>query len=471
MWLDKREMEKVNGIAIIICNYNKKEYVKMNLESLRKQTKDDFDVFLVDNASTDGSFEEFSSYDGIKLIHNTENLGGSGGFNSGLKAAMKSNYKYMVLLDNDVVLKEDCIERLFNDMENNPNVGIMGAMILKMDHPEIIQEFGPTIDYENMTFILHHGGEKCDIPLPDIMKCDYVPACALIVRRQTIEKIGYMPEENFIYYDDIVWGVRCARSGYDVAANSKAIVWHKGGAKINPTTFSTYYLARNKTYFFMGNSDHLSCDEKEKRTEILAERILYEMFEGIYACISNNRPNLARTRFEAFLDVIAGIRGKASDKRIRDREDPKKGFKDLIKNKKSILIYTHGRYESTRRLLGDIRDIEITDNVSYDIKMIGDKEDIGQSIRGIEIKKDLSNDGKEYNLIVHICDHIYDEVKKDDSSIWVDGWANVIADEQGYEMYRQFPKSYEIFRFCFWDKVCECIKDYTEAEIAEYGNN
>ena len=66
-----------------------------------------------------------------------------------------------------------------------------------------------------------------------------------------VEKIGCMPEENFIYYDDITWGVRCHRAGYRVVANSHATVWHKGGAAINPTTFANYYLNRNKVRFFM----------------------------------------------------------------------------------------------------------------------------------------------------------------------------------------------------------------------------
>ena len=229
----------MNDLAVVICNYNKKDFVKKCVESLQVQTKKDFDIIIVDNASTDGSAEEFKNLygDNVKLICNNENLGGSGGFNTGLRAAMQEHYKYMVLLDNDVILHEDCLSVLCNDMDENTNIGILGAKILKMDFPDTIQEFGPVIDYNRMTFILENAGDSVSIDLPHIKKCDYVPACALIVRREVVEKIGCMPQENFIYYDDISWGVRCTRAGYDVAADSKAVVWHKGGAKVNPSTF------------------------------------------------------------------------------------------------------------------------------------------------------------------------------------------------------------------------------------------
>ena len=179
-----------NTLAVVICNYNKKDYVKKNIESLRKQRMKSFDIYVVDNASTDGSASEIEvSYPhDVEMIINKENLGGSGGFNTGLQRAFDEGYKYILLLDNDVVLEENAVGTLFEDMEANPEIGIMGAMILKMDYPDTIQEFAPMVNYSTMTFELNHGGEKNGVKLPHLVDCDYVPACALIVRREVIKK-------------------------------------------------------------------------------------------------------------------------------------------------------------------------------------------------------------------------------------------------------------------------------------------
>ena len=87
-----------------MCNYNKREYVVRCVESLLKQSYQDRDIYVVDNASTDGSAEalkeRFSKQ--ISVIQNEENVGGSGGFDAAIQDALKKDYQYLVLCDNDV---------------------------------------------------------------------------------------------------------------------------------------------------------------------------------------------------------------------------------------------------------------------------------------------------------------------------------------------------------------------------------
>jgi len=187
-------------VCVIICNYNKKEYVIKCIESVLDQNFHNIDIYVIDNASTDGSVEAIAGQygDKVNLIVNKKNLGGSGGFNTGMKKAMEYDYEYLILLDNDVCLSNDTIEILYNNMNQNMDIGIEGCKILKMDYPDIIQEFAPMVDYKNMTLDLCHSGEKDNSNLPKLKECDYVPACALIVRTEVIKKIGVMPEDNFI---------------------------------------------------------------------------------------------------------------------------------------------------------------------------------------------------------------------------------------------------------------------------------
>lgn len=457
-------MDKLKKIAVIICNYNKKDYVKRGILSLRRQNIDNFDIYLVDNASTDGTADEMARVfaDKIHIIRNTVNLGGSGGFNTGIRNVMDRKYPYMLLLDNDVELKEDCIEALYSDMERNPDVGIMGAKILKMDYPDRIQEFAPTINYETLTFELNYGGEKDDGLLPHLKDCDYVPACALMVRREVVEEIGYLPEENFIYYDDIIWGIKCHRAGYRVTANSHATVWHKGGAGVDYSTFVTYYLNRNKFKFFM---TYLSTEEKEHVTdcqmEERAEHILMDLFEGIYSCQKDGRYNMAKTRMDAFLDAVSGTTGKAEEYEIRHREVPEEKFEKLMKKADSVLIYMNGYWENTRRILYHTYAMEGEWGKKYQVELV-DKQDcdkmmLGTKIHGKPLKKET-----EYDLVFHVCKHVYELKIIEFNCVWIDGWRNLIADQEDFDYYKLFAPLYRTFKLCFEDRVIRYMKGAME---------
>ncbi len=458
----------MNSIAVIICNYNKKEYVKKCIESLKAQNTNDFDIYVVDNASTDGSAEEINRAYGeiVTLICNDENLGGSGGFNTGMKKAYDEGYKYIVLLDNDVVLREDCIGAFYNDMEAHTNIGIMGAKILKMDRPDVIQEYGSFVDFNEMRFLLAYENEKEPDVLPDINECDYVPACALVVRKEVIDRIGLMPEENFIYYDDILWGMRCKRSGYKVAADSRAVAWHKGGGGINPTTFPNYYLIRNKTRFFALNRDVASLPEGKAGDEVLAKNILREVYEGIYACAYNNLHNIAKTRFDAFIDALNGISGRAVDGRIRDKEKSRERLYNLIKNKTSILIHMNGNIADTKRIISEIRYYESQEGVHLKIDVVGED---AETAFGIPVQRMSDVDESKYDLVVHACKHIFYTPFVHMDKIWIDGWTNVLADPQDAELCKGFENSYKVFELCFMDRLMSFISNMNSEEIERFG--
>lgn len=78
-------------IGIVICNYNKSEYVVNCIQSVLESKTDDFDIFVVDNASTDNSVEAVRNRygDQVNVLVNSENLGGSGGFNTGIRTVLE----------------------------------------------------------------------------------------------------------------------------------------------------------------------------------------------------------------------------------------------------------------------------------------------------------------------------------------------------------------------------------------------
>lgn len=89
-----------NGkIGVFICNFNKKQYILNNLQSMYEQTiKELLDIYVIDNASTDGSADAIQKeYPFVTVIQNKDNKGGAGGFCQALKMGEKLGYEYLLL--------------------------------------------------------------------------------------------------------------------------------------------------------------------------------------------------------------------------------------------------------------------------------------------------------------------------------------------------------------------------------------
>ena len=101
----------MNPIGVVICNYNKKEFVLQCIQSVLESKVHNFDVYMVDNASTDGSAEAVRKNYGeqVTILENKENLGGSGGFNTGLRVVRDKGYSYFMCLDDDASVDENAI--------------------------------------------------------------------------------------------------------------------------------------------------------------------------------------------------------------------------------------------------------------------------------------------------------------------------------------------------------------------------
>ena len=123
-------MKSSANILIIIVTWNKKDYVIDLLNSLSAITfpGDQLDILVIDNASNDGTVEALESqFDDIQIIRNAENIGGTGGFNTGLAWAFEqaeSRYDYLWLLDNDVVVHQNALTELVALLDKDPDIAI-----------------------------------------------------------------------------------------------------------------------------------------------------------------------------------------------------------------------------------------------------------------------------------------------------------------------------------------------------------
>lgn len=213
-------------VSVIIITWNAKNFLVNCLGSLhKKNSSKEFELIIIDNNSTDGSIEFIEkNYPDAILIKNKSNKGVGPARNQGLKIAKG---KYILILDVDTeFLTENGLMKLYNYMESNENVGILGAKLLfpnnEIQHscrkfPSIIvklfnrfEKVGKIRDSQALKehYMLDKDHEK-------IQKVDYVIGAFQFIRRELIEKIGFYDEKIFYGPEDIDFCLRAKKVGYD----------------------------------------------------------------------------------------------------------------------------------------------------------------------------------------------------------------------------------------------------------------
>jgi hypothetical protein len=166
-----------------------------------------------------------------------------------------------------------------------------------------------------------------------------------MVRRSTIDRIGFLPEDNFLYWDDTEWCHKCNLAGMKVASVGTSKALHAMGAKQEAVnTFPTYYAWRNWIYFFAKYTP-------QEKLEKMAETFLGSIFQVAYAGLHKGEHNVNRTVMLAYDDVLHGVMGKAGENRIFPVDVNLKPFEALFASADSFYVEENGFPTLHQRLL------------------------------------------------------------------------------------------------------------------------
>jgi GT2 family glycosyltransferase len=215
-------------VYIIVLTWNGKADTLECLQSLQKLSYPNYKIIVVDNASIDGTAEEvLQLYPTVELIRNSLNLRFAGGNNVGIKAALKNQADYILLLNNDTTVAENFLSHLIEAAESDEQVGMAVPKIYYHSDPKRIWYAGGKIDWWSGS-ISHSGVRETDNgQFEKIKTTDYITGCAMLVKKNVIEKIGILDESYFIYGEDADWSLRVVRAGFKLLFVPKAIIWHK----------------------------------------------------------------------------------------------------------------------------------------------------------------------------------------------------------------------------------------------------
>ncbi|MGP1272299.1 MAG: glycosyltransferase family 2 protein [Phycisphaerales bacterium] len=289
------------SVAAIIVTWNRREDVGRVLDRLARQANacQAMHVVVVDNASSDGTGDAIiashrpdavldnasrtalepsltattagrsgmntAGFASLTLVRNAHNLGGCGGFNTGLRVVearlggpgSAQGPEFVWLLDDDIDLPPDALSQLLRAAATDPGIALVGSRTVDLaDRKTTIESTiyfdarqgmmtpepppGHPLEAEHQRWASQEPRHR----FAGLRDVDVVSACSMLVRWSAIEGVGYWDDRFFIYCDDADWCLRVKRAGGRVVCALDAIVYHTPWThKLTP--IRAYYLHRN----------------------------------------------------------------------------------------------------------------------------------------------------------------------------------------------------------------------------------
>lgn len=282
----------MNQIICIVVTYNRKKLLKENIESLLAQTYRDFDILIVDNASTDGTYDEIKNFinnNEMKYINTSKNLGGAGGFSFGIKYAINHSYNYCWIMDDDTIPQSEALESLVN--KSNRLLGKFSFLcsLVKWIDNSICKMNVPGIDKKWIY--------KLNDSIENLIPVEYCSFVSCFINLRYVKKVGLPIKEFFIYADDYEFTQRLysEENGY---LDTDSVVIHKM-TKNNSLNFAEESLERINRYVYMyRNSMYIS---RKKGFLSILKRILICLHDILNILIKDND-----NKFKKIIIIIIG---------------------------------------------------------------------------------------------------------------------------------------------------------------------
>jgi GT2 family glycosyltransferase len=214
-------------LSVVIPNYNGILYLEKCLAALDKQDFADYDIIVIDDASTEeGTEQTVAAYPKARLIKHIENRGFATSVNDGIKA---SDAEYVFLLNNDAYVDDGCLSTLVKamDAESAETFSMQCKMLSARNHA-LIDNAGDF--YNILGWARTRGKDKLADSYSEPTEIFSSCAGAAIYRRNTLLELGLFDENHISYLEDVEIGYRARIYGYVNKYEPSAKVFHEGSA-------------------------------------------------------------------------------------------------------------------------------------------------------------------------------------------------------------------------------------------------
>jgi GT2 family glycosyltransferase len=233
-------------VWIVVLHFLGTSSTKQCLESLRTQAGVSFHVLLIDNGSPEREIEilakEFPEVDFVSL---PENLGFAGGCNFGFRYCLERGAEWVWFLNSDATVETDTLQILINQVHNRPEIAAAGPLVF--DTNGDLSSGAGEIDF------LKAKVKSLTETTGDIVTCDWLSGCALLVRSSAFKAVGGFDENYFLYFEDTDLCVRLRESQGQCVLVRSAKIKHVGNVstKGRYDHWRSYYHSRNRMLFFL----------------------------------------------------------------------------------------------------------------------------------------------------------------------------------------------------------------------------
>jgi len=291
-------------VAIIILNWNGWKDTIECLESVLRIDYPNYQVIVVDNGSSDDSAEHIrEAYPSVKLLETGKNLGWSGGNNVGIKYALRNGSDYILVLNNDTVVRKDFLKPLVKTAQSGPDIGIVGGKIMCYDDPSRIEctwnehkwGIGP----------IKIGKDEIDLGQYDNTKLvQDIMGAMMLVKADVFLEVGFFDELYFLYVDESDFCYR-VKDKFKIIYEPRSVVLHKGSKTSGKESPVSLYYSRRNTLRFM---TMYSSSKLELWFSLV--RYLFTTLQKFFIYSLRGESRKAQAVVKAYLDYALGKSGK-----------------------------------------------------------------------------------------------------------------------------------------------------------------
>lgn len=232
----------MKSIAIIVVTYNRLDLLKEVIASIKNQTVQDCDIIVINNGSTDGTEQWLAGQDYLQFITQS-NVGGAGGFFTGIKYAAENGYEFCWMMDDDVICNCDALEKLLLAYNKKSNIGFVCSKVIGVDGCPMNTPLVDTRPTEN------GYSDFADLLEYKMLKIRTGTFVSVLISTAVVYEIGLPYKEYFIWGDDTEYTTRISNkfSAYMVG---DSIVVHKRSLQKSLSFENEPNDARIDSYFY-----------------------------------------------------------------------------------------------------------------------------------------------------------------------------------------------------------------------------
>ena len=248
-------MKNNDRVAIVIVNWNTYKLTRSCIVSLNKCVHKDFEIFLVDNNSSDESVEKLKKeFKELHFILNNENTGFCKANNQAIEKILSENtFNFIILLNSDTEVSPFFIKPLIDTFKSNEKIGAVQPLILNWSDKSTIWKYEGDI---NRTFGITSHRNKNKIFLDEKMKSytEWASGCCIFTTPSIFKEVGLFDEIFFAYYEDVDWSIRLKKQNYLIALSKLSEVYHhESGSSKSSKKQNEGYLSPKSHYYNFRN--------------------------------------------------------------------------------------------------------------------------------------------------------------------------------------------------------------------------